>query len=218
MISPKIAIISSFFYSILIAVREKFFIPDIFPIIVLIFFHRSSILKIFKRLIKLNGFIIFVCAGIIFFHKDYHFALIIFIRSNLIILFNLLIFNNFIPFDVYRGIIPLPIPKKIKILFLFFIKFIEIFQREYNKLIEALKVRGFKPRTNLFTYKSYAYIIAILFAKILKKSKNLYDAITLRGFKGEIFSFTNEKLTMIDFSIIAVIFIQFLNIFIRELK
>ncbi len=209
MIIPKIAIIGCFFYSINVAVRQNFYFFDLIPIIYLLILNYNSLKKIFFRLVKLNGFILFVCAGIYFFHQDLKVVKIIFIRSNLIIFFNLSVFNNFIPFDVYRGIIPLPLPKKIKILFLFFIKFIEIFQREYNKLTESLKVRGFKPKTNLFTYKSYAYILAILFAKVLKKSKNLYDAILIRGFKGEIYSFYNESLKKVDFFLIFLIIFQY---------
>ena len=208
MILPKVAISSCFFYSIFIAVRQKFFIFDLTPIFYLLILNYNSFYKILKRLIKLNGFVLFVCAGIYFFHKDFKLAEIIFIRSNLIIFFNLLIFNNFLPFDVYRGIINLPVPKKLKILFLFFIKFIEIFQREYKKLLDALKVRGFKPKTNLFTYKSYAYILAILFAKTLKKAKNLYDAIQLRGFNGTIFSFYHDSIKIIDIFLIFSILLQ----------
>ena len=210
MIVPKIAIIGSFIFSVFIAVRVKFYIYDLIPIFYLVVLNYRTILKILKRLIKLNGFVLFVCAGIYFFHKDLKTAETIFIRSNLIIFFNLLVFNNYIPFDVYRGIIKLPIPRKLKILFLFFIKFIEIFQREYSKLLDALKIRGFKPKTNIFTYKSYAYILAILFAKTLKKAKNLYNAIELRGFKGTIYSFYNDSIKLNDIFLIIAIFIQIL--------
>ncbi len=210
MIVPKIAIIGSFIFSVFIAVRVKFYIYDLIPIFYLVVLNYRTILKILKRLIKLNGFVLFVCAGIYFFHKDLKTAETIFIRSNLIIFFNLLVFNNYIPFDVYRGIIKLPIPRKLKILFLFFIKFIEIFQREYSKLLDALKIRGFKPKTNIFTYKSYAYILAILFAKTLKKAKNLYNAIELRGFKGTIYSFYNDTIKLNDIFLIIAIFIQIL--------
>ncbi len=210
MIVPKIAIIGSFIFSVFVAVRVKFYIYDLIPIFYLVILNYRTILKILKRLIKLNGFVLFVCAGIYFFHKDLKTAETIFIRSNLIIFFNLLVFNNYIPFDVYRGIIKLPIPRKLKILFLFFIKFIEIFQREYSKLLDALKIRGFKPKTNIFTYKSYAYILAILFAKTLKKAKNLYNAIELRGFKGTIYSFYNDSIKLNDIFLIIAIFIQIL--------
>ena len=210
MIVPKIAIIGSFIFSVFVAVRLKFYIYDLIPIFYLVVLNYRTILKILKRLIKLNGFVLFVCAGIYFFHKDLKTAETIFIRSNLIIFFNLLVFNNYIPFDVYRGIIKLPIPRKLKILFLFFIKFIEIFQREYSKLLDALKIRGFKPKTNIFTYKSYAYILAILFAKTLKKAKNLYNAIELRGFKGTIYSFYNDSIKLNDIFLIIAIFIQIL--------
>jgi len=210
LIVPKIAIIGSFIFSVFVAVRVKFYIYDVIPIFYLVILNYRTILKVLKRLIKLNGFVFFVCAGIYFFHKDLKTAETIFIRSNLIIFFNLLVFNNYIPFDVYRGIIKLPIPKKLKILFLFFIKFIEIFQREYSKLLDALKIRGFKPKTNIFTYKSYAYILAILFAKTLKKAKNLYNAIELRGFKGTIYSFYNDSIKLNDIFLIIAIFIQIL--------
>ena len=210
MIVPKIAIIGSFIFSVFVAVRVKFYIYDVIPIFYLVILNYRTILKVLKRLIKLNGFVFFVCAGIYFFHKDLKTAETIFIRSNLIIFFNLLVFNNYIPFDVYRGIIKLPIPRKLKILFLFFIKFIEIFQREYSKLLDALKIRGFKPKTNIFTYKSYAYILAILFAKTLKKAKNLYNAIELRGFKGTIYSFYNDSIKLNDIFLIIAIFIQIL--------
>ncbi len=218
MIIPAIAILSCVIYSINIAIRSNFYFFDFIPLLFLLVINLKNLKKIFIRWIKLNGFIIFIGGGIFFFHKDLKLVKLILLRSNLIILFNLVIFSNFSPFDVYRGIIPLPIPKKLKIIFLFFIKFIEILLREYNKLQEALKIRGFKPKTNIFTYKSYAYIIAILFAKTLKKSKNLYDAITLRGFNGKIFSFYLQKIGIIDILFISCIILHSIITIIWYLK
>ena len=201
MITPKISIICCVIYSVNIAVRTKFFFYDAIPLLFLILINLKDcrvLIKTLIRLIKLNGFIVFVAGGIYLFHRDLKLALLILLRSNLILSFNLFLFCKYSPFDVYRGIIPLPIPKKLKLIFLFFIKFIEILQREYEKLQEALKIRGFKPKTNLFTYKSYAYIIGNMLAKTLKKSKNIYNAITMRGFRGGIFSFEKNSLNFLD--------------------
>ena len=212
MVNPRVAILSCFVYSICIALRSRFYVWDLTPI-GLVFFtvcfkNRNRLPRTLLKVAKLNGFVLFVAAGLYAFHRDTELAKTILVRSNLIISFNILVLSSFPAFEIYEGMAALPIPGKMKLLFLYVIKFIEILQREYSKLQEALYIRGFTPKTNFLTYKSYAFIIGNMLAKSLKKSRNMYDAIVVRSFTGRIYTFRERKTELTDFLIAFSILIQ----------
>jgi len=52
-------------------------------------------------------------------------------------------------------------------------------------LYNAMKVRAFKPTTNVHTYRSYAYLIGMLVLKSYEHSEKIYQAMLCRGFKGK---------------------------------
>ena len=78
-----------------------------------------------------------------------------------------------------------------------------------------IKARGFKGRTNLHSYKTYAYIIAMLFIRALKKGEITYKAMIARGFNGKFYSlyeFEQNRINYIFtfFMIVAsIVFIYF---------
>ncbi len=169
---------------------------------------KRELLRSVARIAKLNGFILFVAVGIYAFHRDRELAKIILIRSNLIMSLNILVLSGLSPFEIYEGVVSLPIPKGIKLLFLYLIKFVEILQREYSKLQEALEVRGFTPKTNLLTYKSYAFIIGNMLAKSLKRARDMYDAMVFRGFTGDVYLFRERVIGFADVLLVLSVLIQ----------
>ena len=78
--------------------------------------------------------------------------------------------------DAYRIstiISRLGLGSKINYLFYFSIRFIQISQNDIHKLKKTLKSRGFKHKTSLFVYQTYANLIAMLVLRSVRKSQIL---------------------------------------------
>ncbi|MGD9332851.1 MAG: cobalt ECF transporter T component CbiQ [Desulfobacterales bacterium] len=78
----------------------------------------------------------------------------------------------------------LRVPAKLVYLLLMCYRYIFVIEQEYHRLIAAMKIRGFSPRTNLHTYRSYAYLVGMLFVRAASRADRVYQAMRCRGFDG----------------------------------
>jgi cobalt/nickel transport system permease protein len=67
-------------------------------------------------------------------------------------------------------------------------RYIYVFEQEYHRLVQAMKIRGFRPRTNLHTYRSYAYLAAMLLVRSFDRADRVFQAMLCRGFHGVFYS------------------------------
>lgn len=79
-------------------------------------------------------------------------------------------------------------PDKLSHLLLFTYRYIYVFEQEYHRLVQAMKIRGFRPRTNLHTYRSYAYLAAMLLVNSFDRAERVFQAMLCRGFHGNFYS------------------------------
>ena len=84
----------------------------------------------------------------------------------------------------------LRIPSKIVYLFMMTYRYIFVIEKEYHRLLRAAKMRGFRPGTNVHTYKTYAYFIGILFIRAVERADRVSHAMKCRGFSGRFFCLT----------------------------
>jgi cobalt/nickel transport system permease protein len=82
----------------------------------------------------------------------------------------------------------LKIPDKLSHLLLFTYRYIHVFEREYQRLVQAMKIRGFVPRTDLHTYRSYGYLAAMLLVRSFDRAERVFQAMLCRGFNGTFYS------------------------------
>ena len=82
----------------------------------------------------------------------------------------------------------LRLPDKLCHLLLFTYRYIYVFEQEYRRLVLAMKIRGFRPRTNLHTYRSYAYLAAMLLVRSFDRAERVFAAMRCRGFQGTFYS------------------------------
>jgi cobalt/nickel transport system permease protein len=67
-------------------------------------------------------------------------------------------------------------------------RYIFVIEQEYQRLIRAAKIRGFRPKTDLHTYRTYAYIVGMLLVRAASRAQRVYQAMLCRGFNGRFFS------------------------------
>lgn len=152
-----------------------------------------------KRLLVVNIFVLFLWFTIPFSIKGQGlfslgsvvasregilYTLSITLKANAIFLFTVSILGTSEVFSLAHALYHLRVPRKLIYLFFFFYRYISVLHREYDSLVAALKVRGFTPKTNHHTYRTYAYLIGMLFIRSYERSQRIYNALLLRGFKG----------------------------------
>ncbi len=79
-------------------------------------------------------------------------------------------------------------PERIVHLLLLTYRYVFVLEGEYQRLLRAAKIRGFKPGTNLHTYRTYAYLLGMLFVKASARAERVHLAMRCRGFKGRFHS------------------------------
>jgi len=77
------------------------------------------------------------------------------------------------------------LPKKLVHLLLLTYRYVFVIEQEYRRLVRAAKIRGFKPGSNLHTYRTYAYMTGMLFVRASLRAERVYRAMKCRGFSGQ---------------------------------
>jgi cobalt/nickel transport system permease protein len=78
-------------------------------------------------------------------------------------------------------------PEKLAHLLLFTVRYIDVLRREYGRLRLAMRVRGFRPRMSLHTYRAYGCLVGMLLARSLERSERIVAAMKCRGFRGRFY-------------------------------
>ncbi len=78
----------------------------------------------------------------------------------------------------------LKLPDKLVHLFLLTYRYIFVLELEYQRLIRAARIRNFHPKTNMHSYRTYAYLVGMLFVRASERAKRVHHAMICRGFNG----------------------------------
>jgi len=87
----------------------------------------------------------------------------------------------------------LRVPQKITQLLLMNYRYIFVLEQEYQRLIRAAKIRGFQPKTNLHTYRTYAYVVGMLLVRATSRAHRVHQAMLCRGFKGTFYTLQDYR-------------------------
>ena len=80
------------------------------------------------------------------------------------------------------GLHKIHVPDKMVFLILMSYRYISVIEEEYKRLLRAAKFRGFKPGTNVHSYKTFAYIAGMLFVRASLRAQRVHQAMLCRGF------------------------------------
>ena len=138
------------------------------------------------------------------------------LKSNAILLAVMALLSSMSLVTMGHALSRLRIPQKLVFLFLMTVRYIFVIENEYQRLVRAIKIRGFKPGTNIHTYKTYAYLIGIIFVRASARAQRVHQAMMCRGFKGKFYSlykFSSTRLswgfsTVMTVLLTALIFLE----------
>ena len=199
-LDPRIRLMSAGVFSIVVALSRDF---QALTAAVLISFlwvilAQLSAREIIKRIILVNSFIVLLwlvlpltfqgpdaltLGPLRIYYAGITMAAQITLKSNAILLalialvatMNLSVLGNALNW--------LQVPDKIVHLLLMTYRYVFLIEQEYQRLIRAAKIRGFRPGTNLLTYKTYASIVGMLLVRSAVRADRVYKAMLCRGFK-----------------------------------
>jgi cobalt/nickel transport system permease protein len=227
-IDPRLRFLICFFYSVFIAIEKDFFLFFyylILPVFLLPFINDFK--KFLKGFIAVN-FFIFLCWLFLPFsipgkiilkifkfnmtHEGIKYTLLITIKANLIFITNYVLIFSSHPVRIVHALHHLYIPEKLVNLLFFTIRYIPVIENEKNRIERAMKLRCFKPKTNIHTYKTIGNFLGQIILRSYERSKRVYKAMILRCFSGIFWVYHHFKWSKKDtfISICAIIYFSIL--------
>lgn len=214
-LDPRVKIIVAALFSVVVATSSRFLalLPALAISLFLVTMAKLPIKKVFYRLLLVNGLILFLWFVLPFTYKGQELFAIgpfiatkegillagqITVKSNSILLSMIALLSTTQIFSLGHAMGQLHFPDKITHLFLFTFRYIHVIYKEYRRLINAMKMRGFVPRTNMHTYKSYAYLVGMLLVRSYDRAERIHKAMLCRGFDRKYYSLTQFSLKMED--------------------
>jgi cobalt/nickel transport system permease protein len=138
-------------------------------------------------------------------HEGLLLALRLTLRCNAIVLALIALLGTSRVTDLARALRLLRTPEKLVLVLFFCVRYVQVIREEYRRLIEAAKVRGFRPAVRLHTYRTYANLIGVLLVRSHDRAARVYEAMLCRGFKGRFPTLKEPRLRGVDVTAGAII-------------
>ena len=130
-------------------------------------------------------------------------ALKITLKANAIVLFTIALIGTIPILKFANALKFIGIPDKLVAMFYFCDKYVTILHNDYTRIRNAMKLKGFKPGTNLRTYKVIGNMLGILLVTSHIYSEKLYNAMLCRGFNGKFPAMSAKKFNGRDLLFLA---------------
>ncbi len=111
-------------------------------------------------------------------------ALLITLKANAIMILFLALVCPLSITQISNALDDLKISPKICSLLTFTFRFIFVLDNERRRLLRAARNRGFRPGTNVHTYRTYAQIIGMVLVHSWERAERVQRAMLCRGFSG----------------------------------
>ncbi|HDI78827.1 MAG TPA: cobalt ECF transporter T component CbiQ [Desulfobacteraceae bacterium] len=232
-LDPRARVIIAICLSVLISIMNKVYsiIPSFAISIVFLMLARPPFKRLLKRLILANGFIAilwlvlpFSIEGVSILRvgplnmtaEGVRYTALLTFKSNAILILLITFISTMDVFTLAKAMQGLHFPSKIIQLIIFTYRYLHVLHREYEKMIKTLKVKCFEPKTNLNTYRTFAYMVAMLILKSYDRSIRVENAMRCRGYNGRFYNLTEFSFKREDLKKICII--SFLFFFMVILK
>ncbi len=216
-LDPRVKIVVTLVFSVVVALNSHLEVTAISMILpfALIICARLDFGKVMLRLAIVNGFILFLwlflpfttpgetiySIGPLAIHREgVYQALLITLKSNSIILMVIALLSTSQVFTLVHAMSHLWVPDKLVHLFFFCFRYIHVIHEEYHRLVNAMKMRGFKPKTNMHTYRAYSYLVGMLLIRSFNRSKRIVQAMKCRGFKEKFYILHHYEMKRCDYA------------------
>lgn len=111
-------------------------------------------------------------------------ALNITLKANAIVLALTLLLATSTINQIFHALAHWRVSPRLLQIFFFFYRYLHVLHQEWHRLFLGLRARGFVPRTDLHTYRTYAYLLGNLLLRSMDRAQRVYQAMLCRGFQG----------------------------------
>jgi len=166
------------------------------------------------RLLVVNGFVLFLWIFLPFSHageealfrmgrleatrEGVMYATLITLKCNAIALAVSALLSTIEVTALGHALYHLWVPEKLIHLYMFTIRYFHVIRHEYERLATAAKVRGFRPRVNRHTYRTYGYLVGMLLVNSLDRAERVLAAMKCRGFLGRFYLLKHFEIRRAD--------------------
>lgn len=232
-LDPRFKIVMATLYAFAVALSNRFpalFLGLAFSFVV-IGISRLPLWEVAKRVALVNGFVLFFWLVIPFtypgepvfslgpLHATQEGVLIsarITLKSNAILLAFIALIATSAVATLGAALGALGVPQKIVYLLLLNYRYLFVMQEEFHRLVRSAAVRGFQRSTRLHTYRTFAYLVGMLFVRASERAERVYMAMLCRGFKGKFHSLYEFSRSQHDIFWLSFTITIILGIFILE--
>ncbi|MBT8762708.1 cobalt ECF transporter T component CbiQ [Desulfohalobiaceae bacterium Ax17] len=216
-LDPRIRLVQAFILSVVLALSSSLPVlsAGIASAVILYFLSCLPLQKLLSRLLVINTFILFLWAVLPFSYpgqtlfslgplsaskEGLILALQITLKANAIMTIFIALISTIPVPTIGYALQQLGLPEKLTYLLIFSFRYIFVLEEEKKRLLRSLKVRGFNPKTNLHTYKTYACLLGLILVRSWDRAEQVHKAMLCRGFQGKFYSLHKFSLTKKDFS------------------
>lgn len=168
--------------------------------IILVLSARLDPLVVLKRLILVNGFVLFLWLTLPLTYpgsekyivgpfrislEGISLAALISIKTNATVLVLISLIATSSLAALGQALVNLRIPTKLCLLLLFSYRYIFVIHQEYLRLVRAARLRCFRAGTNMHTYRTTGYLFGMTLVKSHHRAHRVRQAMILRGFQGQ---------------------------------
>jgi len=225
-IDPRLRLVTSFVYSLFVALEKNFIFFKYYSILPLILiFFIDDFKKFFKGFISVNIFI-FLCWIFLPFnipgkeifrflkltatYEGIKYTFLITAKANLIFITNFVLVFSSHPVRLIHGLHHLHLPGKLVNIFFLSTRYIPVIEMEKNRLLRAMKIRCFKAQNNIHTYKTTGNLLGLLLLRSYERGEKIYRGMILRSFSGIFWTYHHFKWSKRDTIITFCVIIYFL--------
>jgi cobalt/nickel transport system permease protein len=204
-LDPRGRIVVAALFAVLVAVSQSYAatLAGLALALIWLALARLPLKQVVTRLLMVNSFIFFLwvvlpltypgealvrIGPLAITRQGLIFTGLITLKSNAIIIALIALVATIPVVTLGQAMHNLRLPDKLCHLLLFTYRYLYVFEQEFHRLVQAMKIRGFQPRTNLHTYRSYAYLAAMLLVRSYDRADRVFQAMLCRGFHGVFYS------------------------------
>jgi cobalt/nickel transport system permease protein len=212
---PRVKIVVVFFFSVFVALADRFLVLTLALAfgLTIVLIARLDMKSLLRRLVPVNLFVLFLwfflpftfkgeplfsLGPLVASHEGVLHAARISLKSNAIMTILIALVSSTSILALGHALHDIKVPRKLVHLFFFTFRYLHVIQLEYAKLVDAMRVRGFQPKTNMHTYKSFAYLVGMLLVRSSDRAQRVHNAMICRGFSGRLYSLSQFSLKRAD--------------------
>ena len=236
-IDPRVRILFSVVYSFVVALSSRFvtLTAALGLSVLMVIMVGVSFRVLSKRLLAFNSLVLLfwlllplTFTGEALYHWDFFGISLVISKPGVVLAGQITLKSNAIMLVFITFITTSPvstmayalqklwIPSAIIHILLLTYRYVFVIEQEYQRLMRAIKTRGFVPKTNLHTYRTYAYLVGMIFVRSVDRAHRVHQAMICRGFHGKFYGLERFFLTPADYGVGLIFFIMVVGIGVLE--